>query len=127
MKFFYKNIFYRLYRIAVAISNDETPEYTSLFAMSGIIFINFNFLFGIFNYFDFKYSIKPNLIAYISLSVLITLLNYIIIFKLNGVNKIIDDFRFEDNKQKVKMNIYVGLYILGSIILSLSTLGFWQP
>jgi hypothetical protein len=112
----YKYLFYRFYKWASGLAYDNTPEFTSLFTVSGLQLLNVLTLINLVNLLCYQTPIAMSLTFCIAIAIFVAIVNYLILFRYLGLNNIIKEFSTETKKEEKYRSIYIGLYVLASVI-----------
>jgi hypothetical protein len=119
----YKYLFFKLYKWAYGLAHDNTPEYTSLFTISGLLLLNIATILNIVRFIGYDLLGHFSQEFWIVLALVLASSNYVLIFRYFGVDAIIQEFDNELKNERSKGSGWVGGYIRATIILYLSSIG----
>lgn len=117
IKVFYKNLFYRLYKLAKLSHYNTTPEYSGLFGMSMFFMLNVFTLISFGDGKEYWDILQFSKLSFGLITILIALINYLILFRYIGINSIIDEFKDEKSNIRIKNATIVGIYMFVTLCL----------
>jgi len=114
----YKYLFFKLYKLASSLDyNNKAPEYTATFGISTLVFLNYFFIASLADHFNLTLLLFQSVFTTIAVSLLILFINFILIFRIIGIDKIDKQFSNINRMNEIRYNIYILIYIIATFIL----------
>ncbi|MDN5203080.1 hypothetical protein QQ008_16950 [Fulvivirgaceae bacterium BMA10] len=122
----YKYTYYKIYSWNLKLhGKSDIPEYNALFGIAFLVLVNLANLVvlfeGVLNV-DLLQYFNLNIGAQILVLIMYLLVHYFLLFYKGRYKKIIEEFESESKKKQKVGAIYVWSYIIGSLVLLITTM-----